>query len=135
MRIISTFLPAAADDLAQGAQAILMAFDTLVDDKNLVVGITVGSIEGPGLESVRVSPIGQSVINRCASHHRRNYPHGTVVVAGIANVAGAKERVRNVLAKAPPQALVLLLAANDKVYDAAFDALGLDVQSAKQNPH
>lgn len=135
MRIISTFLPPGAEEITNGAQALLMAFDTLVDNKNLVVGITVGSMDGTSLESVRVSAVGQAVLNRCAAHHRINYPDGVVIVAGVASVAGAKERVRKVLAKAAPQAFVLLLAANDKVYDAAFEALGVDLQSAKQRPH
>lgn len=135
MRIISTFLPPAAEEITQGAQALLMAFDTLVDDKNLVVGITVGSMRGTALDDVRVSAVGQAIINRCASHHRANYPGAQVVVAGVAQVAGAKERVRKVLADAPPKAFVLLLAADGNVYDAAFKALGVDAQSAHQHRH
>lgn len=133
MPIISTFLPAEAEPAFEGRPAIVMAFDTLVDQKSLVVGITQGVMEGPNLEGVRVSPTGQAIIDRCGRHMARNYPQAPVIVAGVAQVAGAKERVRQVLAKAPPQAFVLLVCANGKVYDAAFPALGVDFQSAHQD--
>lgn len=133
MRIISTFLtPEHSEEL--GANALLMVFDTLVDDKSLVVGITEGVVQGHDLASVRVGKVGQMVIDRLGRHRQINYPQGAVVVAGVAQVAGAKERVRQVLAKAPPGATVLLACANGKVYDAAFDGLGLDLQSANMNP-
>ena len=130
MRIVSTFLPAEVSGLAGGSPTIVMAFDTLVNEKSHVVGITVGRVDGPDLADVRVSPLGQSIINRCAGHIAQNYPQATVVVAGVASVTSAKQRVRDVLAKAPPQSFVLLVCANDKVYDAAFPALGVDLQSA-----
>lgn len=136
MRIISTFIP--AERLPEGspeagANAIVMVFDTLVDDKSLIVGITEGVVEGNDLASARVSQVGQVVIARLERHRMRNYPQGAVIVAGVAQVASAKERVRQVLAKAPHQAAVLLVCANGKVYDAAFDALCLDAQSANVN--
>lgn len=134
MQIISTFLPAQASALTGGSPTVVMAFDTLVDRKSHVVGITVGHMDGPDIASVRVSPVGQSVIDRCASHIAQNYPQATVVVAGVASVSGAVQRVRHVLAKAPPGSFVLLLCANDKVYDAAFPALGVDMQSANMKP-
>lgn len=135
MRIVSTFLPAEVSSLAGDSPTIVMAFDTLVDEKSHVVGITVGRVDGPDLADVRVSPIGQCIINRCAGHIAQNYPQATVVVAGVASVTSAKQRVRDVLAKAPPKSFVLLVCANDKVYDAAFPALGLDLQSANMNQH
>lgn len=134
MRIISTLLPAESDDLAGGHPSVVMAFDTLVDEKRLVVGITVGSVNGPNLDEVRVSSLGNVVIRRCAAHMNRNYPAGVVVVAGVAQIAGAKERVRHVLAKTPDQAFLLLVCTNDKVYDAAFPALCVDFQSANMRP-
>lgn len=133
MRIISTFLPPEPTSLTGNMPTIVMAFDTLVDEKCQVVGITVGSMNGPNLADVRVSSVGQAVIDRCASHHARNYPQPTVVVAGVASVSNAKQRVRDVLAKAPPGAFVLLLCANNKIYDAAFPALGVDMQSANMD--
>lgn len=129
MRVISTLLPAEISPLAAGRSTVVMAFDTLVDDKSLVVGFTVGRVQGPDLAGVRVSALGQEVINRASAHHRRNYPDGVVLVAGVAQIANAKQRVRQVLAKAPPQALVLLLCADDKVYDAAYPALGVDLKA------
>ena len=133
MRIISTFLGAHDDQLAEGVKTVLAAFDTLVDDKPLVVGLTVGRVEGSDLDSVRATAVGEAIIARCAAHHRLNYPGGLVLVRGIQAVAGAKERVRQVLANAPPQCFVLLLAADAKVYDAAFKGLGVDLQSANAN--
>ena len=135
MQIISTFLPAEPSELAPDRPAVMMAFDTLVDQRSYVVGITVGVMQGPDLSQVRVSAVGQAIIERCTTHHRRNYPQGAVLVAGVASVAGAKQRVRQILTKAPPNTLVLLICANDKVYDAAFTALGVDLQSAHTNPH
>lgn len=134
MRIVSTFLPAEPLAAMAGRPAIVMAFDTLVDQKGVVVGITVGRMERPELSGVRVSELGNAIIERCGRHMALNYPQGAVVVAGVAQVAGAKQRVRDVLAKAPPGAFVLLLCANDKVYDAAVPALGIDGQSAHVNP-
>lgn len=135
MRIISTFLPSAIEALTGDSPAIVMAFDTLVNEKSVVVGIAEGVVQGPNVADVRVSPVGQLVLQRCTEHHRRNHPQGAVVLAGVASVSGAKERVRKVLAKAPEHALVLLVCANGKVYDAAFDALGVDMQSAHQQRH
>lgn len=130
MRIVSTFFPPEESTITGDRPSVMMAFDTLVNEKSHVVGITVGRVDGPDLADVRVSPLGQSIINRCAGHIAQNYPQATVVVAGVASVTSAKQRVRDVLAKAPPQSFVLLVCANDKVYDAAFPALGVDLQSA-----
>lgn len=133
MRIISTFLkPEPNAEL--GANALVTVFDTLVDDKSLVVGITEGIVQGNDLADLRVSKVGQLVIDRLRRHKQLNYPNGPVILAGMASVAGAKERVRKVLSKAPPGAAVLLLCANGKVYDAAFDGLGIDYASANVNP-
>lgn len=129
MRIVSTLLPAEVSGLAGGSPTIVMAFDTLVDEKSHVVGITVGSMDGPNLADVRVCALGQGIIDRCARHLAQNYPQAAVVVAGVASVGGAKQRVRDVLAKAPKDSFVLLVCANNKVYDAAFPALGLNVQA------
>ncbi|OOH92301.1 hypothetical protein BMF29_08420 [Comamonas kerstersii] len=115
--------------------AVLMVFDTLVDQKRVVVGITVGQVQGPDLGSVRVSPIGQRVIDALGQHMAANYPQGAVIIAGVAQVPGAKERVRKVLAQAPEGSGVLLVCADHKVYDAAFPALGVDYQSANMNLH
>ena len=135
MRIISTLLPPEPFPIAgDNRPTIVMAFDTLVDQKSHVVGITVGRMQGPDLANVQVSAIGQTIIDRCGRHMAQNYPKGIVVVAGVAAVPGAKERVRQVLAKAPPQSFVLLLCANDRVYDAAFPALCVDLQSANMQP-
>lgn len=133
MKTISTFLPPEKSTITGDRPSIVMAFDTLVGQKNHIVGITVGRMEGPDLADVMVSEVGQAIIDRCARHLARNYPKSAVVVAGVANVTGAKERVGKVLAKAPPDSFVLLVCANDKVYDAAFPALGVDLQSANVN--
>jgi len=135
MRIVSTFLPPEQSALTNNAPTIVMAFDTLVEQKSHVVGITVGSVQGPDIADVRVSELGQLIISRCSAHMAKNYPQGVVVLAGVASVTGAKERVRNVLAKAPPNSFVLLLCANNKVYDAAFPAIGVDMQSANMSSH
>jgi hypothetical protein len=134
LRILSSFLPPQpVEGLAP--KTLVMVFDTLVQQKRVVVGITVGKVQGPDLASVRVSAIGQNIINALASHMRLNYPQGAVIVAGVAQVPGAKERVRKVLAQAPEGSGVLLVCADNKVYDAAFPALGVDYQSANMNLH
>lgn len=134
MRILSTLLPAAPEELLQGRQTILLALDALVDGKSLVVGLAVGHVAGPALGDVAVSEPGRLIVDRCSRHMQLNYPQGAVVVAGVAQVAGAKERVRQVLAKAPPQAFVLLVCASNKVYDAAFVALNVDLQAVNVQP-
>lgn len=129
MRVISTFLK--PEHTAEfDANALLMVFDTLVDKKSAVVGITVGSVQGNDIHSVRVSKVGQLIIDRLGRHVNANYPGAPVVVAGVASVTGAKERVRKVLAQIPDRSALLLVCADDKVYDAAFPALCVDMQSA-----
>ncbi len=130
MTIISTFLKSKVSSALADRPTVVMAFDTLVNDKSHVVGITVGRVEGPDLESVRVSAIGQTVIERCCSRMDEKYAEPAIMIAGVASVAGAKKRVADVLAKAPPDSFVLLVCADNKVYDAAFPALGVDMQSA-----
>ena len=134
MRIFSTLLPAAPEELMEGRQTVLMALDTLVGDKSLVVGITVGRLNGPTLEDVALSEPGRLIVDRCGRHMQLNYPQGAAVIAGVAQAAGAKQRVCQVLAKAPPQAFVLLVCADSKVYDAAFPALCVDLQSVHMQP-
>lgn len=134
MRIISTPLPPAPEELLQGRPTVLMAFDTLADDKSLVVGITVGRLGGPHLEDVALSEPGRLIVERCGRHMQLNHPQGAVVVAGVAQVASAKQRVRHVLTQAPPGSFVLLVCADGKVYDAAFPALCVDLQALNQKP-
>lgn len=129
MRVISTLLPAATEELLEGRPTIVMAMDTLVQDKSLVVGITVGRLTGPTLEDLQVSEPGRLVVERCVGHKQLNYPDSPVVIAGVAQVGNAKQRVRKVLQQAPEHACVLLICADGKVYDAAFDALGIDLQA------
>lgn len=135
MRIISTFLPAAPEEALGNRPAILMAFDTLVDQKSLVVGLAEGVVSGPDIAQASLSATGNLVAQRCAAHKAINHPDGPIVLAGVTSVSRAKQRVRQVLAQAPEHAFVLLLCANGKVYDAAFDALGVDMQSANQQRH
>jgi hypothetical protein len=132
MRVISTLLPALPEEATGNRPTVLMAFDTLVDDKSVVVGLTEGVVAGPDVSDTRLSPVGQLVLARCSAHHRLNYPQGAVVLAGVASVGNAKQRVRQVLTQAPEYALVLLVCANGKVYDAALNALGFDAQTAHQ---
>lgn len=130
MRIISTFLPAVFD-AEFGKKTILMAFDTLIDDKSVVIGITVGRLDGPTLDDVMVGAIGQKIITRLAGHHKLNYPQTSpVVIAGVQSVSNAVHRVRNVLRNVPDKSVLLFVCSNDKVYDAAFTALGVDFKSA-----
>ena len=129
MRIISTPLPAATEELLEGRPTVLMAFDTLANDKSLVVGITVGRLHGPALDDVALSEPGRLIVQRCGRHMQLNNLQGGVLVAGVAQVASAKQRVRQVLAQAAANSFVLLVCANGKVYDAAFPALGVDLQA------
>jgi predicted TIM-barrel enzyme len=136
MKITSTFLPPQSSELAvHNGQTIVMAFDTVVDQKSYVVGITVGTLNGPNLADARVSAAGLTIVDRCSAHHLQNYPQGSVFIAGVANITNAEERVRKVLAQVPPDSFVLLLCSNNEVYDAAFPALCVDLQSTNMNPH
>ena len=135
MRIVSTFLPPTESDVRVGGRpAIVMAMDTLVQEKSVVVGITIGRMGGKTLDDVVLSDVGRIVVDRCRRHMQLNYPDGAVLVAGVAQVAGAKERVRQVLAKAPPHAFVLLVAAADDVCAAVIKAVGLKHQAPNIEP-
>ncbi len=134
MKIISTLLPAEASSLVDGRAAVVMALDTLVDQKPLIVGFTVGAMQGPQLTDVRLSDVGHHIVERCVRHQKLNYTDGAVLIAGVASVGNAIQRVRQVLAHAPPKTFVLLVCANDKVYDAAYPALCIDLKSASGNP-
>lgn len=131
-RIQSTPLPAAESDLVPGRRTVVMALDTFVGQKGLVVGLTVGRMKGPDIADVHLSELGMLIVERCVRHQEVNYPDGLVVVAGVAQVAGAKERVRKVLAEVEPGTFVLLVCADAKTYDAAQAVLGINLQSANQ---
>lgn len=133
MKIISTYAPAVFD-AELGKDVVYAVYDTFVDGKSLVVGLTVGSMDGKALEDVKVSPVGQRVLNRMGEYHNFRYPHGLVVIAGVASRSSAAQRVGKVLTDAPHEAAVLLLCADDKVYDKAFTALNVDLQSMKTQP-
>ena len=135
MRIYSTPLPPSADDLVNGLPSVVMAFDTLVDEKRVVVGLAIGQVQGPDLASLELSNVGFMVLDRCVAHFRRNYPDAPALVFGVTQVANAVKRVRQLLANAPDQSLVMLLCADHKVYDAAYTGLGVDAQAMNQGPH
>jgi len=128
---IRQILAKAGADSAQQVQPFV--FDTLIQEKSVVTGITVGKVNGRTIEHVRVSPVGQIVIACLTQHHLLNYPGHPLIVAGVQSVAQAVERVRKVLTNAPQGAAVLFVCADGKVYDAAVLGLGIDYQSAKQN--
>lgn len=142
MRIVSTFVRAERDGAfeAMGVEgdpkkSLLFVFDTLVDDKSVVSAITVGQVRGESLDDLRLSRVGQFVLDRLATHQKLNYPDGVVMIAGVQNVSNAVQRVRNVLRNAPPGAAVLFVCADDKVYDAAAPGLNIDYKSARQDAH
>ena len=128
MQIISTFAPATEGD-EPGQQVILTVFDTLIEGKSVVVGLTVGTPRAQTLDDVHVSELGQRVLRYLATYHHFRGAKGPLVVAGVASVSGAAQRVRDVLAKAPDGGAVALLCANNKVYDRAFAALNVNLQA------
>lgn len=146
MKITSTFVqPVAATSerirqiLAESGsggaqQAQLFVFDTFIEGKSLVTGITVGKVNGQSIDDVKVSPVGMAIIGCLGDHHALNYPGQPVIIAGVQQVPGAVDRVRKVLQKAPLGAAVLFVCADGKVYDAAVPGLGVDYHSAKQDP-
>lgn len=136
MRIVSTFVPCAIQGLLEGRRAQLTVFDTFVDAKRLVVGITVGDVgHGQSLEDVELSAVGQKMVKVLADHVYRNFPDAPFLVVGIGARLSAPKRVRQALKKAPENAGMLLVCANAKVYDAAFAALNVDFETAYPNPH
>lgn len=134
MRLMSSYVAPVFDE-DMGRRLVLTVFDTLVDDRKIVVGITTGVV-GATLEDARLSPIGMRVMAQVMDHHKLNYPEtAPVIFAGVQRVSNAVQRVRNVLRNAPDGAALLIVCADDKVYDAAFPALGVDFKSANMNPH
>lgn len=85
-----------------------------------------GTLGGPTVDDVLLSPTGAAVLERCSMHHSARHAGEPVIVAGVAQSASAAQRVRQVLNQAPPKALVLLVCATSRVYDAAVSGLGID---------
>jgi hypothetical protein len=133
LQIVSTMAPATVD-AKTGQHVVYAVYDTFVDGKSLVVGLTIGLARGNALENVQASPTGLRVIETMASYHHFRYPHGAVILAGVASASGATQRVRKVLANAPDQSAVLLLCADSKIYDKAFAALHVNLQAGNMQP-
>lgn len=133
MKIFCTYAPVQVDP-ETGQGLALAVFDAFVDGKDLVVGVTVGALAGPTPEDAVVSEVGQLVLNRLAQYHDFRYPKGPFIVAGVASVGSATQRVRKVLEQAPPECALLLLCADDKVYAKAFAALNVDLQALNAKP-
>lgn len=128
MQLICTYAPA-VHDAELGRDLICAVFDAFVEGKGLVVALTTGVLQGQALEDVKVSPAGQRVIARLSGYLDFRHPNGVLVVAGVASVAGATQRVRKLLTQAPEGCGLLLVCADDHVYDKAFAALNVDLKS------
>lgn len=129
MKIISTFLHP-VDWEEHGCEAPLMAFDTLINDKSVVVGIIVGSMIGPTLEDAHVSAPDLQVVRRVIEHHQFIHPKAApIIVAPMKDVDVAKTGLLELLRHAPHQSALVLLCANEMVYEAALPLLCVNFQS------
>jgi hypothetical protein len=113
----------------------LFVFDTRVGEKNIVTGVTIGTVKGEAIDEVEVSPIGMAVIECMTAHHALNYPDREIVIASLQQVGGAEDRVREVLRQVPSGFAVLFVCEDGKVYDAATPGLNVDYSSAHQDLH
>lgn len=133
MRVKSTYVGPFFDS-EMGEKLLLMVFDTLVDDRSIVVGITVGEV-GLTLDDLLLSSVGHKVMNQVIRHQKLNYSQtDPVIFAGVQYVSSAIQRTRNILSKAPHGAALMIVCADHKVYNAAVPALNIDSQSAKMYP-
>ncbi len=122
-KIASTLIGALIED---GRRVVPAAFDTLMDGRHTVVGITVGTLTGPRIEDVRCSATGLLVIRAMGEHAARNGWNAPLGVFGVSRRTGVAERIAHVLRGAPEHAGVLLVCADGEIYDAAFRALNVD---------
>lgn len=126
MKISSTFLPQTYWDEVGGLET-LSAFEVQVDNKTLVVGITVGKMVGPALDDAEVSPLAMRVVSRVIDYHQLNHLEGApFVVAEIKGTLAAVKRVREVFRLAPHRSGLMLMCSSESVYKAAFSALCVD---------
>lgn len=135
-RVTSSPLPV-TEQVDGVGDAVLMVFDTLVGNRHLVTGITVGEVVSANVFDTRVSPVGQHIIQVMAAHLQRNGLTGAFVVAGVANRLTAPKRVADVLRKAAQEdaSAVLLVCVDARIYDAAFPALNVDFKLPGQQPN
>ncbi|MGS0742844.1 hypothetical protein ACVBEF_13560 [Glaciimonas sp. GG7] len=129
MRVISTFLPTADWEEPEN-QVPLMAFDTLIDDKNVVVGLIVGKTIGPMVGKAYVTLRGLKIIRRVIE--QQQLVHATAmppVFAQMEDVDIARDQVRELLREAPHQSALVLVCGNDEIYEAVFPALCVNFQS------
>ena len=131
MKIVSTFAPPTVE-AESGQRVALAVFDTFVDGKDLVVGLAVGRVGGRAPEDTVLSTVGAQVLHRLAEYRDFRNPDGAFIVAGVE--AQTAQRVRKVLQQAPSGSALLLVCTNDNIYDAAFEALHVDLQPFHGKP-
>ena len=126
MKIKSTFLPP-ADGEELGGLASLTAFEARIDNKSLVVGIAIGTLTGPSKDEAQVNSLAMEVVNRVIDYHQRNHAQDApFVVVELTGTLVAVKRVREVFRHAPHRSSLMLMCANERVYEAAISVLGVD---------
>ena len=122
MRISSSVLPNAPWE-ESALQADLMAFDTRVNDRRLVVGIVVCEMDTPTLEERQLNPTSLGILGRIFMRRSFNYPgspSGKNVVGMVESVEHAVQEVKELLRNTPDHSGLMLLCKNRRVYEAAF---------------
>ncbi|QRX83588.1 hypothetical protein [Glaciimonas sp. PAMC28666] len=129
MEIISTFLPQIGLEKL-GKKTRLTAFDTLIDGKSVVVGIAIGNIH----KATEENAIGIKVASRVIEHHQFKHPKGApFIVAEMKVSSTAVKQARDVLRRAPHQSALMFLCTDERVYNEAFAALGVNLSHGEND--
>lgn len=107
---------------------VFLIMDTVTDGKHLFTALGVGRIEHG---EPMLTPVGSATLNALMAYAEHK-PAGRVHFMEIATVAAVPVRLRKVLARADKEDVVFFVCRNSNVYDAAFAALNvrLDTEQA-----
>lgn len=111
---------------------ILIALETLADDKRLFVGLGQGSIAGG---EVTLSDTGERCYARLQAHSRAQRPDGAVHIVPIDRFARTRRLIREAFTAAEDGDMVFIVCADGSIYDAAFAQLNIEMRPGLMATH
>lgn len=136
-KIISTFIQNISDiaskhldqlRLEVGSQTLqLCVFDTTFNNKNVITGITTGTLESDGNVSFYNGLVGNAIIE-CMTYNQdiKFSKNKLFIFAEIKHEANAERCIQQFFDEAPSGAALLIVCANDDIWGVALDLIGAD---------